>query len=38
MVALGKIDSVERDLIRIGKVEIPVSETYRKQFMQLLTR
>ena len=38
MVALDKIDSVERDLIRIGKVEIPVSETYRKQFMQLLTR
>jgi DNA-binding LytR/AlgR family response regulator len=38
MVALDKIDSVERDLIRIGQVEIPVSETYRKQFMQLLTR
>jgi two-component system LytT family response regulator len=38
MVALDKIDSVERDLIRLGKVEIPVSETYRKQFMQLLNR
>jgi two-component system LytT family response regulator len=38
MVALDKIDSVERDLIRIGKTEIPVSETYRKQFMQLLNR
>jgi two-component system, LytTR family, response regulator len=38
MVALDKIDSVERDLIRIGKLEIPVSETYRKQFMQLLNR
>jgi two-component system, LytTR family, response regulator len=38
MVALDKIDSVERDLIRIGKVEIPVSDTYRKHFMQLLNR
>jgi two-component system LytT family response regulator len=38
MVALDKIDSVERDLIRLGKTEIPVSETYRKQFMQLLNR
>ena len=38
MVALDKIDSVERDLIRIGKIEIPVSDTYRKQFMQLLSR
>ncbi|HLX91005.1 MAG TPA: LytTR family DNA-binding domain-containing protein, partial [Puia sp.] len=38
MVALHKIESVERDLIRVGKVEIPVSEKYRKQFIQLLTR
>jgi two-component system, LytTR family, response regulator len=38
MVALDKIDSIERDLIRLGKTEIPVSETYRKQFMQLLNR
>jgi two-component system, LytTR family, response regulator len=38
MVALDKIDSVERDLIRLGKTEIHVSETYRKQFMQLLNR
>lgn len=37
MVALDKIDSVERDLIRIGKIEIPVSETYRSRFMQLLS-
>lgn len=36
MVALGKIDSVERDLIRVGSIEIPVSERYRKKFMQLL--
>ena len=38
LVALDKIDSVERDLIRLGKTEIPVSDTYRKQFMQLLNR
>ncbi len=38
MVALEKIDSVERDVIRIGKSEIPVSETYRSKFMQLLNR
>lgn len=38
MVALDKIDSVERDLIRVGKIEIPVSETYRSQFMQLLNQ
>lgn len=38
MVALSKIDSVERDLIRVGKFEIPVSEKYRKEFMQLLVR
>jgi DNA-binding LytR/AlgR family response regulator len=37
MVAMDKIDSVERDLIRIGKIEIPVSETYRSRFMQLLS-
>ena len=37
MVALDRIDSVERDLIRIGKIEIPVSETYRSRFMQLLS-
>ncbi|HEY4107642.1 LytTR family DNA-binding domain-containing protein [Puia sp.] len=37
MVALDKIDAVERDLIRIGTVEIPLSETYKKAFLQLLT-
>lgn len=36
MVALSKIDSVEKDLIRIGQVMIPVSETYRRQFYQLI--
>jgi DNA-binding LytR/AlgR family response regulator len=37
MVALDKIDAVERDLIRIGEVEIPLSDTYKKAFLQLLT-
>jgi DNA-binding LytR/AlgR family response regulator len=36
MVALDKIDAVDRDLIRVGKVEIPLSETYRKTFLQWL--
>lgn len=38
MVAIGKIDTIERDLIRIGEVEIPVSDTYKKRFYQLITR
>ncbi len=36
MVALDKIDAVERDVIRVGAVEIPLSETYKKPFLQLL--
>ncbi|HLZ88571.1 MAG TPA: response regulator transcription factor [Puia sp.] len=36
MVALDKIDVVERDVIRVGEVEIPLSETYRKPFLQWL--
>lgn len=36
MVALDKIDAVERDTIRIGEVEIPLSDTYKKMFLQLL--
>lgn len=37
MVAIDKIDSIERDLIRIGGLEIPVSETYRKRFYEVIT-
>lgn len=33
MVSLDKIDSVERDRIRIGEVIIPISDTYRKDFL-----
>jgi DNA-binding LytR/AlgR family response regulator len=36
MVALDKIDAVERDTIRIGEVEIPLSDTYKRAFLQLL--
>ena len=36
MVALDKIDAIERDILRVGSKEIPVSETYRKQLMELL--
>jgi two-component system, LytTR family, response regulator len=36
MVSLDKIDTVERDRIRIGQAVIPVSETYRKAFLQAI--
>jgi two-component system LytT family response regulator len=36
MVALDKIDAIERDLVRVGGKEIPVSETYRASLMRLL--
>jgi DNA-binding LytR/AlgR family response regulator len=36
MVALEKIDAVEKDFVRVAERDIPVSETYRKQLMQLL--
>lgn len=38
MVAIDKIDTIERDLIRIANVEIPVSDTYKKRFYQLITQ
>ena len=31
---IDKIDSVERDRIKIGEITIPVSDTYRKSFME----
>lgn len=34
MVSLNKIDKVEKDLIRIKNTIIPVSETYKKQFLK----
>lgn len=38
MVAIDKIDSVERDRIRIKDVLIPISETYKKPFFELINR
>lgn len=36
MVALSKIESVEKSKIIIGKQRIPISDTYRKRFFQLI--
>lgn len=38
MVALDKIDSVERDRIRIKDTLIPISETYKKAFFELINQ
>ena len=37
MVALNKIESVERDRIRIGNTTIPVSDTYKELFYQQIS-
>lgn len=37
MVSLDKISSIERDRIRISDVLIPISDTYKKQFLELIT-
>lgn len=37
MVAIDKIDTIERDDIRIGNVIIPISETYKKAFYLRVT-
>jgi len=36
MVSLDKIESIERDLIKIKDVLIPLSETYKKRFYELI--
>ena len=36
MVSLDRIESIERDLIKIRDIFIPVSETYRKAFYSLI--
>jgi two-component system, LytTR family, response regulator len=38
MVAIDKIDSVEKDVIRIGNEQIPVSETYKKLFFEQISQ
>ena len=36
MVAIDKIESIEKDGIKIKNIIIPVSDTYRKSFFELL--
>ena len=36
MVGLSKIDSIERSRIRINDILIPISDTYKEQFLQLI--
>ena len=36
LVALDKIDSVGRETVRIGRTELPVSDTYRKAFLAMI--
>jgi two-component system, LytTR family, response regulator len=38
MVSISKIDSIERDRIRIKDTLLPVSDTYKKQFMNIIDR
>jgi two-component system, LytTR family, response regulator len=38
MVAIDKVDSIEKDSIRIGNMEIPISDTYKKEFFQIITQ
>ena len=38
MVAIDKIDAVEKDLIRIGSEQIPISETYKKLFFEQISQ
>lgn len=38
MVALDKIESIERDRIKIKDVLIPISETYKKTFLGLINK
>ena len=37
MVAVDKIDSIEKDIIRIGNECIPVSETYKRLFFEQIS-
>lgn len=38
MVAIDKIDVIERDRIKIGAVTIPISETYKQAFFELIQK
>jgi DNA-binding LytR/AlgR family response regulator len=36
MVSINKIESIERDEIKIGEMMIPISETYKKNFLDII--
>jgi hypothetical protein len=36
MVALSKIDSIEKHRVKIAKELLPVSESYREQFYRII--
>jgi len=38
MVAIDKIERIEKDVIKIGDLFIPVSETYRKAFFKIVNK
>jgi len=38
MVSIDKIDAIERDGIRVGEMLIPLSETYRKAFYDVIVK
>lgn len=38
MVAIDKIDSIERSTIRLGEVRIPIGKTYQDEFYRLLSK
>jgi two-component system, LytTR family, response regulator len=38
MVSLSKIERADRNTVYIGETSIPVSNTYRKSFLELLGR
>ncbi len=38
MVAINKIESIERERIKIGNTIIPISETYKKGFFEIINR
>lgn len=38
MVNIEKIDAIEKDIIRIGKEQIPVSDTYKKLFFEQISQ
>jgi hypothetical protein len=38
MVSLEKIDSVERERIKVGELYIPISGTYKKDFFERINK